>query len=280
MSTFALDVDTGSFSVARTLLDSGLLPPAESIRPEEWVNAFDYHQQAPTHSDLGVEVESALAPSADDGTQVVRIGIKAREISAAQRPPVALTMVVDTSGSMDIRERLGLVKSSLALLAEHLRPTDTIAIVTYEDNARPVLPPTPIRETGAIVDAIEDLRPGGSTNLAAGLRLGYQQARAAHRPDAVNAVILASDGVANVGMTGPDALSRMIARGGDEGIHLVTVGFGMGNYNDDLMEQLADQGDGFYAYVDSFSEAERLFVDELSSTLTPVAMDAKVQVEF
>ena len=280
LSTFALDVDTGSLSVARTLLASGLLPPTESIRPEEWVNAFDYHQQAPTDSDLGVEVESALAPSADDGTQVVRIGIKAREISAAQRPPVALTMVVDTSGSMDIRERLGLVKSSLALLAEHLRPTDTIAVVTYEDDARPVLPPTPIRETGAIVDAIENLRSGGSTNLAAGLRLGYQQAREAYRPDAVNAVILASDGVANVGMTGPDALSRMISRGGDEGIHLVTVGFGMGNYNDDLMEQLADHGDGFYAYVDTFGEAERLFVDELSSTLTPVAMDAKVQVEF
>lgn len=279
VSTFALDVDTGSFSVARTLLAAGLLPPAASVRPEEWVNAFDYDQQAPTDSDLGVEVESALAPS-DPSTQVVRVGIKAREISDAQRPPVALTLVVDTSGSMNIRERLGLVQSSLALLAEHLRPTDTVAVVTYEDNARPVLPPTPVRDTSAIVTAIDDLRPGGSTNLEAGLRLGYEQARSAYQPDAVNAVILASDGVANVGMTGPDALARMISEGGDEGIHLVTVGYGMGNYNDDLMEQLADQGDGFYAYVDTFAEAERLFVDELTSTLTPVAKDAKVQVEF
>ncbi len=280
LSTFALDVDTGSFSVARTLLASGLLPPPESIRTEEWVNAFDYHQQAPTDSDLAVLAEAGQSPTAGDSTQVVRVGIKARDIPVARRQPVALTMVVDTSGSMDIRERLGLAKASLALLAETMRPTDTVAIVTYENTARPALPPTPIRETEAIVEAIDALRPGGSTNLAAGLRLGYRQARKAYRPDAVNAVILASDGVANVGMTNPDGLASMIARGGDQGIHLVTVGFGMGNYNDDLMEQLADRGDGFYAYVDTFAEAERLFVDELSSTLTPVANDAKVQVEF
>jgi Ca-activated chloride channel family protein len=280
VSTFALDVDTGSFSVARTLLAAGVLPPRASIRPEEWVNAFDYHQPAPTENDLGIAVDQMPAPGLSDGTQLIRVGVKAREIATGERPPVALTVVVDTSGSMDIRERLGLVKSSLALLAEHLRPTDTVAIVTYEDNARPVLSPTPVRNTEAIVDAIDNLKPGGSTNLEAGLLLGYREARAAYRPDAINAVILASDGVANVGMTGPDALARMITQGDEDGIHLVTVGYGMGNYNDDLMEQLADKGNGFYAYVDTFAEAERLFVDELSSTLTPVAKDAKVQVEF
>ncbi|MBA2717043.1 MAG: von Willebrand factor type A domain-containing protein [Propionibacteriales bacterium] len=280
LSTFALDVDTGSFSVARTLLAAGVRPPRASIRPEEWVNAFDYHQPAPTDSDLGIAVDQMLAPGLSDGTHLIRVGVKAREIAADERPPVALTVVVDTSGSMDIRERLGLVKSSLALLAEQLRPADTVAVVTYEDNARPVLAPTPVRNTEAIVQAIDNLRPGGSTNLEAGLRLGYREARTAYRPDAVNAVILASDGVANVGMTGPDALARMISDGDQDGIHLVTVGYGMGNYNDDLMEQLADQGNGFYAYVDTFAESERLFVDELSSTLTPVAKDAKVQVDF
>lgn len=280
MSTFALDIDTGSYSVGRTLLRSGLLPPADSIRPEEWVNAFDYQQPAPTDADLGLEIDQMRAPSTTDGTQLVRIGVKAREVTSADRLPVALTLVVDTSGSMDIRERLGLVKASLALLAKHLKPTDTVAVVTYEATARPLLEPTPISDTEAILAAINDLEPGGSTNLEAGLKLGYRQARAAYREDAVNAVILASDGVANVGTTGPDAISTEIRRAGSEGIHLVTVGYGMGNYNDNLMEQLADQGDGFYAYVDTYAEAERLFVDDLTSTLTPVAKEAKVQVTF
>jgi len=280
LSTFALDVDTGSYSVGRTLLRSGLRPPADSIRPEEWVNAFDYQQPAPTDSDLGLQVDQMLAPSTTDGTQLVRIGVKAREVTTADRLPVALTLVVDTSGSMDIRERLGLVKASLALLAQHLRPTDTIAVVTYEATARPLLEPTPVSDTEAILAAIDDLRPGGSTNLEAGLKLGYRQARAAYRDDAVNAVILASDGVANVGTTGPGAISTEIRHAGSEGIHLVTVGYGMGSYNDNLMEQLADQGDGFYAYVDTYSEAKRLFVEDLASTLTPVAKEAKVQVAF
>ena len=156
-------------------------------------------------------------------------------------------MVVDTSGSMDIRERLGLVKSSLALLVDHLRPSDTIAIVTYESNAAPLLEPTPVREADEILAAIEQLTPGGSTNLEAGLLLGYDKAREAYRPGATNVVLLASDGVANVGVTDGSRLASAISDNGRRGIHLVTVGYGMGNYNDHLMEQLADQGDGFYA---------------------------------
>lgn len=280
LSTFALDVDTGSYSVGRTLLSEGMLPPPESIRVEEWVNAYDYNQDAPIDQDLGISVEQAVSPSTSDGTQLVKVGVKARDVTDAERPPVAVTLVVDTSGSMNIRERLGLVKSSLALLAEHLKPTDTIAVVTYEDSARPVLEPTPVADTEAILDAIDELRPGGGTNLEAGMLLGYRQAREAYQPDAINAVILASDGVANIGTTGPDKLADMIRSEGEQGIHLVTVGYGMGNYNDDLMEQLADQGDGFYAYVDTFDEARKLFVEDLNSTLTPVAQDAKVQVEF
>ncbi|MPZ61236.1 MAG: DUF3520 domain-containing protein [Propionibacteriales bacterium] len=279
-STFGLDVDTGSYSVARELVEQGHPPPPASIRVEEWVNAFDYGYAPPDEGDFTVDVETAPAPYAEDGTRLVRLGIQAREIPDDKRPPAAITFVVDTSGSMDIRERLGLVKSSLALLTNTLRDDDTIAIVTYGDSSHALLPPTPVREIGAIEGAISGLRPGGSTNLDSGLRLGYREARAGFREDAVNVVVLASDGVANVGTTNPDRLAARIRREGDDGIHLVTVGFGMGNYNDDLMEQLADQGNGFYSYVDTFKEARRLFVEDLTSTLTVVAGDARTQVEF
>lgn len=279
-STFALDVDTGSYGVARTLLRDGYPVPPASVRAEEWVNAFDYTDPAPADTDLGLTAETALAPSLDDGTQLVRIGVTAREVDAAQRPRVNVTLVVDRSGSMDIRERLGLVQSSLALLADRLRDDDTVSVVSFEDRARPILRPTPVRDTDAILDAVEALEPGGSTNLEAGLRLGYEQAREAFDPEAVNLVVLASDGVANVGRTGPGSIIETIQEEGADGIHLVTVGYGMGNYNDHLMEQLADLGDGFYSYVDTYDEAEQLFGADLVTTLTPVAAEARTQVTF
>ncbi|WP_183092656.1 vWA domain-containing protein [Nocardioides stalactiti] len=279
-STFALDVDNGSYRLARTFLRDGYRVPRASIRVEEWVNAFSYDDPAPTETDLGLTVESADAPSLDDDTQLVRVGVAAREVAADDRPRVNVTLVVDRSGSMDIRERLGLVQASLAVLAERLRPDDTVSVVSFEDEARPILEPTPIRDTDAILEAIEELEPGGSTNLEAGLRLGYEQAREAFDPQAVNLVVLASDGVANVGSTGPGSIVEKIQEEGADGIHLVTVGYGLGNYNDHLMEQLADLGDGFYAYVDDFEEAERLFGTDLVTTLTPVAAEARTQVTF
>jgi len=285
-STFALDVDAGSYGVARTFLRDGLRVPPAAIRVEEWVNAFEYDDPAPSDGDLGLTAETGLAPSLTDGTQLVRIGVSAREVAAADRPPVNITLVVDRSGSMDIRERLGLVQSSLALLADRLNPDDTVSVVSFEDEARPILAPTPVRDTDAILDAIEELRPGGSTNLEAGLRLGYEQAREAASsgdPDAVNLVVLASDGVANVGSTGPGSIIETIQEEGrsrDGAIHLVTVGYGLGNYNDHLMEQLANLGDGFYAYVDDYDEAEQLFGEDLVTTLTPVAAEARTQVTF
>jgi len=282
-STFALDVDAGSYGVARTFLRDGYRAPRPAIRVEEWVNAYEYDDPAPTDSDLGLTTETGLAPTLDDGTQLVRVGVSAREVSAAERPRVNITLVVDRSGSMDIRERLGLVQASLALLADRLRPDDTVSVVSFEDEARPILEPTPVRDTEAILEAIEQLKPGGSTNLEAGLRLGYEQARdvaSSGDPDAVNMVVLASDGVANVGATGPGSIVDTIAEEGADGIHLVTVGYGLGNYNDHLMEQLADLGDGFYAYVDDFEEAEQLFGEDLVTTLTPVAAEARTQVTF
>ena len=254
--------------------------PRAGIRVEEWVNAFAYDDPAPTDADLGLTTETGPAPTLDDGTQLVRVGVSAREVSAAERPRVNITLVVDRSGSMDIRERLGLVQSSLALLADRLDPDDTVSVVSFEDKARPLLPPTPVRDTDAILDAIEELKPGGSTNLEAGLRLGYEQAREAFDPEAVNLVVLASDGVANVGHTGPNSIVDTIQEEGADGIHLVTVGYGLGNYNDHLMEQLADLGDGFYAYVDTYAEAEQLFGEDLVTTLTPVAGEARTQVTF
>ncbi len=279
-STFALDVDTGSYSVARRFVAEGFRPDPDSIRPEEWINSFDYGDASADSTDLAAVVEIGPAPYAGDGVELIRVGVTTREIAAADRPPAALTFVVDTSGSMDIRERLGLVKASLALLVEQLNDDDTIAIVTYGSDARALLAPTPVAEAETIVAAIDRLQPGGSTNMEAGLVTGYRQARDSFRQDGVNAVILASDGVANVGVDDPDGLVGLIEQAGNDGIHLVTVGYGMGNFNDDLMEQLADQGDGFYSYIDTFEEAERLFVDDLTPTLTVIAEDAKVQVVF
>ena len=279
-STFGLDVDTGSYGVARTLLSDGYPVPAASIRVEEWINALPYADPAPTGADLGLVVESGVAPTLDDGTQVVRVGVSAREVAPADRPRVNVTLVVDRSGSMDIRNRLGLVQSSLALLADRLADDDTVSVVSFEDQARPILEPTPVSDTEAILDAVDDLEPGGSTNLEAGLALGYEQAREAFDPDAVNLVVLCSDGVANVGATGPGSITDRIAEEGADGIHLVTVGYGMGNYNDHLMEQLADLGDGFYSYVDTYAEAERLFGTDLTTTLVPVAAEARAQVAF
>ena len=279
-STFALDVDDGSFNVARGLLTEGYPVPPASVRPEEWVNALDYDDPASTDADLGLTTDSGLAPSLDDGTQVVRVGVSAREVAPADRPRVNVTLVVDRSGSMDIRERLGLVQSSLALLADRLRDDDTVSVVSFEDEAKPLLKPTPVRQTQKILAAVERLAPGGSTNLEAGLALGYEQAREAFDPDAVNLVVLCSDGVANVGATGPGSITDRIAEEGADGIHLVTVGYGLGNYNDHLMEQLANLGDGFYAYVDTYDEAERLFGRDLTTTLVPVAGEARAQVAF
>ncbi|MET0144161.1 MAG: von Willebrand factor type A domain-containing protein [Ilumatobacteraceae bacterium] len=279
-STFGLDVDTGSFTVGRAFLDEGALPDPASIRVEEWINAFDYGDPAPTVGELGVTVETGDAPHAADGTRLVRVGVSTADVADDERPPANITFVIDTSGSMDIRERLGLVQASLALLVQSLRGDDSIAIVTYGNEARPLLAPTPVSSAERIIAAIDQLAPGGSTNMEAGLVLGYQQARAAAEPGELDVVVLASDGVANVGITDPTILTDQITQAGEDGIHLVTVGFGMGNYNDQLMEQLADRGDGFYAYVDTFEEARRLFGEDLTATLTVVAGDAKAQVVF
>ncbi len=282
LSTFALDVDTGSYTVARRYVQDGNLPPEDAIRVEEFVNYFDQGYPFPDEDEaFAIYIDGAPTPFTEtERYQMIRIGIQGYAIAPEERKDVSLTFVIDVSGSMDRENRLGLVKQSLELLVEQLRPTDSVGIVVYGSNARVVLEPTSGAEQEEILDAIYGLRPEGATNAEGGLRLGYEQANRAFMPGAINRVILCSDGVANVGQTGPESIWDEIAGYASEGITLTSVGFGMGNYNDVLMEQLADNGDGFYAYVDTLKEAERLFVHSLTSTLQTIAMDAKVQVDF
>ena len=279
-STFALDVDDGSYRIAQAYAAQGQRPPAASVRAEEWVNAFAYDDPAPTDADLAVRAEAGVRPGDVPGTQLIRVAVTAREVPAEERPSVNLTLVVDRSGSMGMGNRIGLVKDSLGLLAESLRPDDTVSVVGFDDQVEVVLPPTPVAERADVMAAVDGLTPRGSTNLADGLRVGYEQARQAYRPGGINVVVLCSDGVANVGMTGPEGIVATIAEEGRLGIHLVTVGYGMGNYDDHLMEQLADQGDGFYRYVDTYEQARHVYVDELTALLSPVADDARAQVEL
>ena len=279
-STFGLDVDTASYTIARRWIEDGNLPDPASIRVEEFVNAFDQGYAAPEADTFAIHADGGPSPFLDEDEILLRIGVKAREVGDRERPDAALTFVVDVSGSMAREDRLELVKRALALLVEELRPRDTVALVVYGSDARVVLQPTRARDADEILAAIDSLRPEGSTNAEAGLRLGYQLAREALAEGGINRVILASDGVANVGVTDAQGILDEIRRDADAGIQLVTVGFGMGNYNDVLLEQLADDGDGFYAYVDQLDEARRLFVEDLTGTLQSVALDARVQVEF
>jgi Ca-activated chloride channel family protein len=281
LSTFALDVDTGSYTVARRFVNDGNLPDPDSVRIEEYINYFDQGYRPPRDDAFAVYVDGAPAPYAEeDRTRIIRIGIQAMDVAERDRKDAALTFVVDTSGSMAQENRLGGVRWALSQLVQGLRSTDTVALVEYGSRARVILEPTSVGDRGKILDAIDSLRPNGSTNAAAGLDLGYRLARSSYVDGGINRVILASDGVANVGVTDANGILDLIRQDAATGIQLVTVGFGMGNYNDTFMEQLADNGDGFYAYVDTLDEAERLFVDDLTGTLQTVAKDARVQVEF
>lgn len=282
LSTFALDVDTGSYTVMRNYLNGGNLPPEDSVRVEEYVNYFDQgYAFPPVHQTFGIYIDGGPSPfTQTERYDMIRVGIQGYDVPEDERKDAALTFVIDVSGSMDMDNRLGLVKQSLEMLVEQLHRDDTVSIVVYGSEARVVLEPTRGSDSGRILNAIYSLRPEGATNAEAGIRLGYGMAMEAYMPGGINRVILCSDGVANVGETGPDAILQEIDRYVAEGITLTTIGFGMDNYNDTLMEQLADNGDGFYAYVDDRDEARKLFIDEITGTLQTIAMDAKVQVEF
>jgi Ca-activated chloride channel homolog len=282
LSTFALDVDTGSYTIMRNYLSEGNLPPSDSVRVEEYVNYFDQgYPNPPAHQAFGIYIDGAPSPfTQSERYQMLRVGIQGYQVPEYERKDASLTFVIDVSGSMDMDNRLGLVKRSLELLVEQLEPRDTVSIVVYGSDARVVLDPISGSDKGRILDAIYSLHPEGATNAEAGIRMGYQMAMLAYNPEGINRVILCSDGVANVGVTGPDAILEEVGHYVEENVTLTTIGFGMDNYNDVLMEQLADNGDGFYAYVDDLREARKLFIDQITGTLQTIAMDAKVQVEF
>jgi len=281
LSTFSVDVDTGSYSVARAYIQDGMIPPPDAVRTEEFVNAFNYGYPLPEEGEtFHIAIDAAPYPFFDDDHLILRVGLQSFQVDADERPDANLTFVIDVSGSMDMDNRLGLAKRALYLLVDALRPTDSVAIVVYGDRADTILPMTPVAEKGDILGAINRLQPQGSTNAAEGITRGYDVADDAFDAERINRVILLSDGVANVGPTGPDAILALVADQAEQGIGLVTVGLGMGNYNDTLMEQLANDGDGFYSYVDTLEEAERVFVRDLTSTLLTVARNAKIQVEF
>jgi len=282
LSTFALDVDTGSYTVMRNYINEGNLPPQESVRVEEYINYFEQgYPNPPAHQAFGIYVDGGPSPfTQTERYDMIRIGIQGYDVPDEERKDASLTFVIDVSGSMDMDNRLELVKRSLEMLVEQLHSNDTVSIVVYGSEARVVLEPTQGSEYRKIMSAIKKLQPEGATNAEAGLRLGYGMAMEAYNPEGINRVILCSDGVANVGETGPDAILEEIRHYVEEGITLTTIGFGMDNYNDTLMEQLADNGNGFYAYVDDQNEARKLFIDQITGTLQTIALDAKVQVEF
>ena len=281
LSTFAIDVDTGSYTVCRRFLNEGSLPPKEAVRVEEFVNYFDYDYPAPRQDTFAVFYEAMpwQFDAERKNTHLMRIGLKAMEIPDEYRKPAILTFVIDVSGSMDMENRLGLVKQSLRLLVNKLRPDDKIGIAVYGRRGRQVLPHTGLANKRKILKAIDSLHSEGSTNAEEGIRIGYDMADQAFVPGYINRVILCSDGVANVGNTGHEEIFQMIKNKADKGVTLSTLGFGMGNYNDVLMERLGDKGNGYYAYIDTLDEAKRLF-SNLTGALQVVARDVKIQVDF
>ena len=280
VSTFALDVDTASYAIAQRYVDDGNRPDPASVRVEEWVNAFTQGYQSPDDETFAIVADGAPTPFTEADEVLLRIGLQARDVRDRAREDAALTFVIDTSGSMEREGRLELVKEALRLLVDELSRNDTVAIVTFGNDARVMLEPTRASDRSEILGVIGELRPDGSTNLEAGLRLGYGLARESMTENGIDRVVLASDGVANVGLTDPESILDAIRRDAEAGIELVSVGVGMGNFNDTLLEQLADQGDGFYAYVNVLDEARRLFTEDLTGTLQTVALDARAQVEF
>ena len=280
VSTFSADVDTGAYANVRRLLNQGRLPPEGAVRLEEMVNYFPYDYALPSDgSPFGVTTELAASPW-NPHTRLLRIGIKASDRAVAELAPANLVFLVDVSGSMDRPEGLPRVKSTLKLLVDQLREQDRVSLVVYAGESRVVLEPTSGREKAKIRTAIEQLTAGGSTAGASGIELAYQMAQQAFIPNGINRILLATDGDFNVGISDFDSLKQMAVDKRKTGISLTTLGFGVDNYNEHLMEQLADAGDGNYAYIDNLREARKVLVDQLGSTLAVVAKNVKLQVEF
>ncbi len=280
LSTFSIDVDTASYANVRRFLTSGQLPPPDAVRIEEMLNYFDYDYPQPTGGHpFSVNIEVAECPW-DASHRLARIGIKGIEFAPHERPTANLVFLIDVSGSMQSDNRLPLVKEGLRLLLGELAPDDRVSMVVYAGASGLVLPSTPCRNKGAILSALDQLQAGGSTNGGAGIQLAYETAAANFIEGGVNRVILATDGDFNVGVTHQGELVRLIEEKAKSGVFLSVLGFGMGNLKDSTLEQLADKGNGNYAYIDTIEEARKVLVEQMGGTLVTIAKDVKIQVEF
>ena len=279
LSTFGADVDAGSYTFGRKKINEGIIPAPASVRVEEYINYFRQDYPAPLSDPFSVNIDGAPSPFRGDSLHLLRIGLKGREASAEDLP-WNLTFLIDVSGSM--LGRLDLVKESLYILIDNMRLGDQVSICTYAGSVGTVLNPTGLQQhdAEAIKAIIAELEAAGSTAMASGLQNAYDVNSSGFLDGGVNRIIVCSDGDANVGATSHEAILELIEEYVDQGITLSTLGFGSGNYNDHLMEQLADQGNGNYYYIDSINEAERLFTEELSAVMEVIAKDVKIQVEF
>ncbi|GLS22581.1 hypothetical protein GCM10007874_55990 [Labrys miyagiensis] len=281
VSTFSIDVDTASYSYVRAALGQNVLPQPDAVRTEEMINYFPYDYAPPRSAAEPFSTAVTVMPNPwVAGHKLMRIGIKGYTLPADERPPANLVFLIDTSGSMDEPNKLPLLLKSLGMLVDTLRPEDKVSIVAYAGSAGVVLPPTKASDKAAIEAALDRLNAGGSTAGGEGLRLAYQLAEANFDPKAVNRVMLSTDGDFNVGITDPDELKGFVTRERDKGIFLSVLGFGMGNLNDAMMQELAQNGNGEAAYIDTLNEARKVLVDQATSTLFPIAKDVKIQVEF
>jgi Ca-activated chloride channel family protein len=279
-STFSIDVDTAAYANVRRFIEGGTPPPVDAVRIEELINYFPYRYPPPTgEAPVGVTVEVNDCPWNSD-SRLVRIGLRARDVTPARRPASNLVFLIDVSGSMSDDNKLPLVKRSLRLLLDSLAPRDRVALVVYAGNSGLVLPSTPASERNRILAAIEQLEAGGSTNGGQGIELAYQVASRGFIKGGNNRVLLATDGDFNVGVTSHEALMRLIEDKARSGVFLTVLGFGMGNLKDATMETLADRGNGNYSYIDSVNEARKVLGEQLAGTLLTVAKDVKLQVEF
>lgn len=282
VSTFSIDVDTASYSNIRRMLSTeGRLPPKDAIRIEEMINYFDYDYPTPDSLDQPFSVSTEVAPAPwNEELHLLRIGLKGYEPEPGARPDANLVFLVDVSGSMQSANKLPLVKQSLRMLTKQMRKSDRIALVAYAGSAGIVLESTAGDNKQKILRAIDQLEAGGSTHGSAGIQLAYNLAQEHQIDNGINRVIIASDGDMNVGLTNLDDLVELIEDKRKSGVALTTLGFGTGNYNDAIMEQLADAGNGNAAYIDNLKEARKVLITELDSTLLTIASDVKIQVEF
>ena len=281
VSTFSVDVDTSGYSSMRRTLNIGGIPDRESVRIEELVNYFPYAYPGPEKAEDAFKANVTVTPSPwNPNTKLLHVGIKGYDLPAAEQKPANLVFLLDVSGSMDEPDKLPLLKSSFRLLVNKLKPTDTVSIVTYAGDAGIVLEPTKVSDKAKILNAIDTLQPGGSTAGEAGINAAYALAQKAFVKDGVNRIMLATDGDFNVGAASDEDLKRLVEEKRKTGVFLSILGFGQGNYQDNLMQTLAQNGNGIAAYIDTLSEAEKVLVQEATASLFTIAKDVKIQVEF